>query len=147
VKLDRHAEGQRPVHDKQDDGRQRAHDLVADDQYHQIPEPAQHDERQQEHVSREDRRRRRARLSDHAGDRRESRNGCAGHMPGHGVVDDRDIDRPAAQAASEDRDDPAHRDDRDRQPDISAALDVPGQRRRRARRAALVAGRQDGRPR
>ena len=147
AKLDRHAEGQRPVHDKQESRRQHGEHLVADDQHQQPPEPAQHDQRQQEHGSRDDRRQGRARLSDHAGDRGESGHRCAGHSPGDGVVDHRDSDRPAAQAAFEHRDGRAGGHDRGRQPDITAALDLPRQRRRRARRAALTAGRPDRHPR
>ena len=147
AKLDQHPERQRPVHDKQENRRQQGEHLIADDQHQQMPEPAQHDQRQQQQISRDDRRRRRARLSDHPGDHRETRNRRAGHPPGHGVVDHRDIDRPAAQTAGEHRDGRAGRDDRDRQPDISAALDVPRQRRRRTRRAAPAAGRQHRHPR
>jgi hypothetical protein len=109
----RGAGAERPVHDKQENrGQQREH-LVADDQHQQMPEPAEHDQRQQQQIPRDDRRRRCSRLSDHPGSRRETRNRRASHPPGHGVVDDHDIDCPAAQAAGEHRDGPAGRRERD----------------------------------
>ena len=70
AKKDRHAEGQRPVHDKQDERRQEGEYFVADDQHQQMPEPARRNQRQQERVSSDDRRRCRARLSDHPGGQR-----------------------------------------------------------------------------
>jgi hypothetical protein len=48
AKLGQHPEGQRPVYDKQESVRQHDEHLVADDQHQQPPEPAQHDQRQQD---------------------------------------------------------------------------------------------------
>ena len=53
AELDQHAERQRPVHDKQDDRRQQHEHLVADHQHQQMPQPAEHDQRQQQqHIPR-----------------------------------------------------------------------------------------------
>jgi hypothetical protein len=45
-RLERHPERERPVHSRQEDRRQQDQELVAEEQDQQVPEPAEHDQRQ-----------------------------------------------------------------------------------------------------